>query len=76
MVALDMFTYHGSSVLLTENDINMRQTKAWTAIDRLSDIWKSYLSDKIKRNFFQAADVSILLYGYNTWTLTKRIEKK
>ena len=26
--------------------------------------------------FFQAAVMSILLYGCTTWTLTKRIEKK
>ena len=50
--------------------------KAWTAIDRLSIIWKSDLTDKMKRNFFQAAVVSILLYGCTTWTLTKRLEKK
>ena len=30
----------------------------------------------MKRNFFQAAIVSILLYGCTTWTLTKRMEKK
>ena len=30
----------------------------------------------MKRNFFQAAVVSILLYGSTTWTLTKRQEKK
>ena len=30
----------------------------------------------MKRSFFQAADVSILLYGCTTWTLTKRLEKK
>ena len=29
----------------------------------------------IKRSFFQAAVVSILLYGCTTWTLTKRLEK-
>ena len=28
------------------------------------------------RSFFQAAVVSILLYGCTTWTLTKRLEKK
>ena len=40
-------------------------------------IWKTDLTDKIKRNFFQAAVVSILLlYGCTTWTLTKRMEKK
>ena len=41
----------------------------------LSVIWKSDLTDKIKRSFFQAAVVSILLYGYTTWTLTKHMEK-
>ena len=48
----------------------------WTAIDRLSIIWKSDLIEKMKRRFFQAAVVSILLYGCTTWTLTKRLEKK
>ena len=42
----------------------------------LSDIWKSDLTDKIKSSFFQAAVVSILLYGCTTWTLTKCMEKK
>ena len=49
---------------------------AWTAIDRLSIIWKSNLTDKMKCSFFQAVVVSILLYGCTTWTLTKRLEKK
>ena len=30
----------------------------------------------MKRSFFQAAVMSILLYGCTTWTLTKRLEKK
>ena len=30
----------------------------------------------MKRSFFQAAVVSILLYGCTTWALTKRLEKK
>ena len=46
------------------------------AIDRLSIIWKSDLTDKMKRSFFQAVVASILLYGCTTWTLTKRLEKK
>ena len=73
---VDHFPYLGSSVSSTEKDIDMRLTKAWTAIDRLSIIWKSDLTDKMKRSFFQAAVVSILLYGCTTWTLTKRMEKK
>ena len=72
----DKFTYLGSSVESIEKDIETRLTKAWTAINRLSIIWKSDLTDKMKRSFFQAAVTSILLYGCTTWTLTKRLEKK
>ena len=73
---VDKFTYLGSSVSSTEKDTDTRLTKAWTAFDNLSIIWKSNLADKMKRSFFQAAVVSILLYGCTTWTLTKRLEKK
>ena len=48
---VDKCTNLGSSVSSTENDINIRLAKAWTAIDRLSVIWKSDLTDKIKRSF-------------------------
>ena len=73
---VDKFTYLGSSVSSTEKDIDSWLTKIWTAIDRLSIIWKSDLTDKMKRSFFQPAVVSILLYGCTTLTLTKRLEKK
>ena len=63
---VDKFTFLGSSVSSTEKDIDTRLTKAWTAIDRLSIIWKSNLTDKMKRSFFQAAVVSILLNGCTT----------
>ena len=73
---VDKFTYRASSVASTEKDIDTRLRKAWTAINMLSIIWKSDLTDKMKRSFFQAAVTSILLYGCTTWTLTKRPEKK
>ena len=73
---VDKFTYLGSSVSSTEKDIDPRLSKAWTAIDKLSIVWKSDLTDKMKRSFFQAAVVSILLYGCTTWMQTKRLEKK
>ena len=73
---VDKFIYQRSSVSSTEKDIDTWLTKAWTAIDRLSIIWKSDLIDKMKRSFFQAAVVSILLYGCTTWTLMKRLEEK
>ena len=63
---VDKFTYLGSSVSSTKTDINTQLAKAWTAIDRLSVIWKSNLTDKIKCSFFQEAVVSIMLYGCTT----------
>ena len=66
----------GNSVSSTEADIDTRLTKPWTAIDKLSVIWKSDLTDKMKRSFFQAAIVSILLYRCTPWTLNKRMGKK
>ena len=73
---VDKFTYLGSSVSSTETDINTWLAKAWTAIDRLSVIWKWDLTNKMKRSFFQTAVVSIMLYGCTTWTLTKHMDKK
>ena len=73
---VDKFNYLGSSVSSTEKDIDTPLSKAWTPINKLSVIWKSDLTNKMKLSFFQAVVVSILLYGCNTWTLTKWLEKK
>ena len=72
---VDKFTYLESSGLSTKTDINTGLAKAWIAIDGLSVIWKPDQTDKMKRSFFQAAVVSILLYGCTRWTLTKLTEK-
>ena len=73
---VDKFTYLGSSVSLIEKDSNTRLAKACIAINSLLVIWKSDLTDKSKRCFFQAAVVSILLYGCITGTLTKLMKKR
>ena len=73
---VDKFTYLGSSISSTEKDIDTQLMKACTAINKLSNIWKSNLTDKMKCSCFQAAVMSILLYGCTTWTLTKQLQKK
>ena len=73
---VDKFSYLGSSVSSTDTDISTRLAKAWADIDRLSVTWKAEFTDKMKHSFFQAAVVSILLYGCTKWTLTKQIGKK
>ena len=60
---IDQFIYLGSNISSTERNINICIVKAWTAINRLMTIWKSYLSDKIKWEFFQAVLMSVQLYG-------------
>ena len=72
---VDKFTYLGSCVPSTEKDIDTRLAKARTAINRLLVIWKTDLTDKMKCSFFQALVMSVLLYGYTTWTLTKSMKK-
>ena len=54
---VDKFTRLGSSVSSTENDINTRRAKTWSVFDRLSVIWKSDLSDKIKPIFLGSGRV-------------------
>ncbi len=69
---VDKFTYHRSSVSSPENNINTQRAKLWTVTDRLSAIWKSDLTDKIKRSIYQAPVVSMLLYGSTTLTYRKK----
>ena len=66
---VDKFTCFGSSISSIKNDINTRQAKAWTAIDKLSVIWKSELSDKLKHSFFPSSgnvDTAIWMYHVGT----------
>ena len=54
---VDKFTYLGSSVSSTEIDINTWLAKALTAINRLSVIWKSDLTNKMKQFFWSGGCV-------------------
>ena len=72
---VDNFIYLGSEIESTK-EIKIRIAKSWVALDKLSYIWKSPLSTTLKRNFFRAVVESVLLYGSEGWTLTKKHEKK
>ena len=58
-----------------ESDIDARKGKAWAACHKLKQIWKSDLRKAIKVRLFTALNESVLLYGSETWTLTKRLNK-
>ena len=70
------FTYLGSLVSSSFEDIKRRIALAWAAVNKLSTIWKSTLSRQFKVKLFSSTVESILLYGCETWTITKKIEKR
>ncbi|XP_071480459.1 uncharacterized protein [Diadema antillarum] len=69
------FKYLGSWIASTEQDIRIRRGHAWNALHSMRKVWKSQLSDDIKRRLFVTTVESVLLYGAETWTLTARQEK-
>ena len=70
------FTYLGALVSSTFEDIKRRIALAWTAQNKLTKIWKSNLSRSFKVRLFCSTVESVLLYGSETWTLNKKLEKK
>ena len=72
---VDDFLYLGSWIQSTDRDIQVRKAKAWAAIHKLKNVWGSNLSKHLKIRLFIAACESVLLYGAETWTLTKAQEK-
>ena len=70
------FTYLGSLVSSSFADIKRRIALAWAAANKLSRIRKSTLSRTFKIRLFCSTVESVLLYGCETWTLTKKLEKR
>ena len=58
LTLVDQFLYLGSNFSSTESNLNTRWGKSWTAIDT---IWKSDLSDKIKRKFFKLSQYPYMI---------------
>ena len=59
-------------ILIQKSDIDFRKAKAWAACHKLKQIWKSDLRTAIK---VTALIESVLLYGSETWTMSKWLNK-
>ena len=70
---VDNFFYLGSKIRASKSDIDARKAKAWAACHKLKQIWKSNLRKAINIRLFTALFESVLLYGPETWTMTKNI---
>ena len=69
------FKYLGAWISSSAKELNVRKGQAWSALFKLDKIWESSLSRRMKIMFFKATVESVLLYGAETWTLTKTLEK-
>ena len=76
----DKFTYLGSIVSKdggADNDVKSRTNKARHAFNTLRQIWNSKaLSINTKTRIFNTNVKSVLLYGSETWKVTKTINNK
>ena len=68
------FKYLGSMMASSESDVRRRRSVAWGAFWRLGRIRKSSsVNQELKLNIFKTACLPILLYGCETWILTKHL---
>ena len=70
------FKYLGSFIRSSEKDMNSRIGQSWCSFNKLSKVWKSGISKAVKISTFRSIVESVLLYGAETWTLTKSMEHK
>ena len=57
-------------------DMKIRIAKAWSALNKMDIVWKSTLNRDLKISFFRATVESVLLYGAESWTLTKTLQTR
>ncbi|XP_078661521.1 uncharacterized protein LOC144905654 [Branchiostoma floridae x Branchiostoma belcheri] len=71
------FKYLGSMMVSSKNDLARRKALAWIAFWKLQKIWRNPtfpIATKIK--LFNVTCVSVLLYGCETWVLSRDMEDK
>ena len=73
---VENFKYLGAWTQSSASDISVRKALAWSACHRLRKVWSSGLRRQLRERLFIATVESVLLYGSETWTLTKTMEKR
>jgi len=73
---VDDYKYLGSYISSSEKDFNIRKDMAWAACNNMRKIWSSRLTNESKTKIFRATVELILLDGSETWTLSRKLEKR
>ena len=72
---VDDFKYLGSYTPSSKIDFEIKKAQVWVPCNKLHTIWTSGISTKTKINLFKTCVESIFLYGSETWTMSKQLEK-
>ena len=77
---MERFTYLGSDIPVSagcESEANRRLGRAWGVKDSLDNgVWRCrYLYGRTKVRVFRSLVLPVLLYGCETWTLTKDLRR-
>ena len=72
---VDDFLYLGGYTN-TSRDMDTRIRKAWGALNSLTKIWRSNVKTETKVRIFKSVVESILLYGCESWVMTKTAVNK
>ena len=67
-----MFYYY----IYKDKDFNTRKGMAWSACNDMHKIWSFRLTNDFKIKIFRATVEPILLYGSETWTLSRKLERR
>ena len=70
------FKYLGSMTSSTKVDVKCRKAAAWRTCNTLNRFWKSQMNRSIQIRVFCTIVEPMLLYGSETWILTKGLEKQ
>ena len=70
------YKYLGAYISSSEKDFAIRNGMAWSACNDMHKIWSSQLSNNLTVKVFRATMEPILLYGSETWTLSRKLEKR
>ena len=73
---VENFTYLGAWIDNSATYLKIRQALAWRTCHQMRNIWKSTISRKMKLRLMHTTVESVLMYGCETWTLTKILLKQ
>ena len=70
-----MFWDLGTWIDNTEKDVEVRKAPAWKSCNKLNKTWQTFLFKSLNVRTFLALVESVFLYGSQTYTLSKSLEK-